>query len=181
MNMDVGVIGSLKQLFIWGFILAFDRVVFYRNVRLTIVVISTKKRYSRHFLKDFSFTESLFLKTFKIVFKISSVIGPLCSPILFVLTLTYVSYENDAFSMLVLSTKKRDSIFLKRVFIFQKICFKVKKRSKLSHENMPTSEWGKCLYGKSWQPFVRRTIPLLKNPLPVSFNMKPLRKSVFLC
>ena len=150
MNMDVGVIGSLKQLFIWGFILAFDRVVFYRNVRLTIVVISTKKRYSRHFLKDFSFTESLFLKTFKIVFKISSVIGPLCSPILFVLTLTYVSYENDAFSMLVLSTKKRDSIFLKRVFIFQKIFFKVK--------NVQNFQW---LSQKTYRP---RREGCLENP-----------------
>ena len=37
-----------------------------------------------------------------------------------------VWYGNDAFSMLVLSTKKRYSCFLKKVFIFQKICFKVK-------------------------------------------------------
>ena len=49
--------------------------------------------------------------------------------ILFVLTLTSdmaVIYGNDAFSVLVLSTKKRCSSFLKKVFFFQKICFKVK-------------------------------------------------------
>ena len=37
-----------------------------------------------------------------------------------------VSYENDAFSILVRSTKKRYSSFLKKVFIFYDICFKVK-------------------------------------------------------
>ena len=57
-----------------------------------------------------------------------------------------VFYENDAFSILVLSTKKGYSSFLKKVFIFQKICFKVKvlKRFKifdrLSHKNMPISQ-----------------------------------------
>ena len=35
-------------------------------------------------------------------------------------------YGNDAFSILVLSTKKRYSSILKKVFISQKICFKVK-------------------------------------------------------
>ena len=37
-----------------------------------------------------------------------------------------VLYANDAFSILVLSTKKRHSSFFKKVFVFQKICFKVK-------------------------------------------------------
>ena len=37
-----------------------------------------------------------------------------------------VFYENDAFLILVLSTKKRYSTFLKKVFVFEKICFKVK-------------------------------------------------------
>ena len=32
---------------------------------------------------------------------------------------------NDVFSVLVVSTKKRYSTFLKKVFAFQKICFKV--------------------------------------------------------
>ena len=47
----------------------------------------------------------------------------------FVLTSTScmaVFYENDAFSFLMLSTKKRYSSFLKKVFVFKKICFKVK-------------------------------------------------------
>ena len=33
---------------------------------------------------------------------------------------------NDVLSILVVSTKKRYSSFLKKVFVFQKICFKVK-------------------------------------------------------
>ena len=37
-----------------------------------------------------------------------------------------VLYENDAFSILMLSTKKRYFSFLKKVFVFQKIGFKVK-------------------------------------------------------
>ena len=37
-----------------------------------------------------------------------------------------VLYGNDAFSILVLSTKKQLSSFLKKVFVIQKICFKVK-------------------------------------------------------
>ena len=37
-----------------------------------------------------------------------------------------VLYGNDAFSILVLSTKKQYSSFLKKVCVFQKICFKVK-------------------------------------------------------
>ena len=49
--------------------------------------------------------------------------------ILFVLTLASeraVLNENDVFSILVVGTKKRYSTFLKKVFVFQKICFKVK-------------------------------------------------------
>ena len=41
-----------------------------------------------------------------------------------------VFYGNDAFWILVLSTKKRYSSFLKKVFVFQKICFKVWEVSK---------------------------------------------------
>ena len=37
-----------------------------------------------------------------------------------------VLYGNDAFSILVFSTKKRYSSFLKKVVVFQKICFKFK-------------------------------------------------------
>ena len=55
-------------------------------------------------------------------------IGPFLLTILFVLTLASdmaVLYGNDAFSILVLSTKKLYSRFLKKVSVFQKICFKV--------------------------------------------------------
>ena len=58
-----------------------------------------------------------------------SVIGPICSIIiLFVLRLAFdtaVFYGNNALSVLVFSTKRRVSSFLIKVFIFQKICFKV--------------------------------------------------------
>ena len=37
-----------------------------------------------------------------------------------------VFYDNDAFSILVLSTKKRYSSFLKKILVFHKIYFKVK-------------------------------------------------------
>ena len=37
-----------------------------------------------------------------------------------------VLYGSDAFSILVRSTKKRYYSFLKKIFVFQKICFKVK-------------------------------------------------------
>ena len=37
-----------------------------------------------------------------------------------------VLYEKDAFLILVLSARKRYSSFLKQVFVFEKICFKVK-------------------------------------------------------
>ena len=48
--------------------------------------------------------------------------------ILFVLTLASdkgVLNGNDVFSILMVSTKKRYSSFLKKVFVFQKICFEV--------------------------------------------------------
>ena len=62
--------------------------------------------------------------------------------ILFVLTL---AAENDTFSILVLSTKKRYSSFSKKVFVFQKICFKIKVLNVqnfhwCSHKNMPISQ-----------------------------------------
>ena len=57
------------------------------------------------------------------------VIIPFCTSILFVLTLISkmaVLHKNIGFSIFVLSTKKLYSSFLKKVFIVQKICFKVK-------------------------------------------------------
>ena len=49
--------------------------------------------------------------------------------ILFVLTMTFdktVLYGNIAFSILVFSTKEQYSCFLRKVFVFEKIDFKVK-------------------------------------------------------
>ena len=57
------------------------------------------------------------------------VIGPFVVAILFFLTLASVRADlngNDVLSILVVSTKKRFSSFLKKIFAFQKICFKVK-------------------------------------------------------
>ena len=57
------------------------------------------------------------------------VTGHLVDAILFVLTLTSdraVLNGDDVFSILVVSTKKPFSSFLKKVLAFQKICFKVK-------------------------------------------------------
>ena len=51
--------------------------------------------------------------------------------------------EMMRFSILVLPTKKRYHGFLKKVFAFQKICFKVKVLEKfhwLLHKNMPISQ-----------------------------------------
>ena len=61
------------------------------------------------------------------------VIDSFCTPILFVLTLAFgraVLYENMAFSMVVLSTKKQYSSFSKKLFVFQKIYFKVRAMKK---------------------------------------------------
>ena len=78
-----------------------------------------------------------FLNWSKIFKKIKKLLAKLSSlwwvhfevTILFLLTLSSdmkVLYGNDAFSILVLSTKKEYSSFLKNVFVFQKIYFKVK-------------------------------------------------------
>ena len=82
--------------------------------------------------------------------------------ILFVLTLASdmtVLYGNDAFSILVLSTKKRYSSFLKMAFVFQKTYFRVKyyKISKLpliaTQKNVGLSNGG--LFQKSLVLFFR--------------------------
>ena len=52
-----------------------------------------------------------------------------------ILTLAFdmaVLYGNDSVSILVLSNKKRHSSYLKKIFTFQKICFKVLKLFKIS-------------------------------------------------
>ena len=86
-----------------------------------------------------------------------------------------VLYGNDAFSNLVLSTKKRFSSFFKKVFIFQKICFKVKVLAMISTwKHVDLSNGG--LIWKSLVRVFRRTYAL-----SVGFETKPLRKSVFQC
>ena len=80
--------------------------------------------------------------------------------ILFVLTLASdrtVLNGNDAFSILVVSTKKRYSSFLKKVFVFQKICFKVKV--------LKTFETFTDCYIKTYRSLKRRAI--LKIPSTV--------------
>ena len=52
-----------------------------------------------------------------------------------------VLYGNDAFSILVLSTKRRNSRFLKKVFIFQKICLKVKVLKSFKTEGYFENPW----------------------------------------
>ena len=85
--------------------------------------------------------------------------------------------ENDAFTILVLSTTKRYSSFLKKVSVFQKICFKVLKTFKVSTDfHIKTcllSNGG--LFWKSLVPFFRRTCTL-----SVGFK-KNLYKKAFSC
>ena len=91
-----------------------------------------------------------------------------------------VLQEKDAFLILVLPTKNGYPSFLKKVFVFQKICFKVEvmKTFKFStdchikHADLPNGG----LFLKSLALFFRRIYAL-----SVSFKMKPLRKIVFLC
>ena len=99
--------------------------------------------------------------------------------ILFALTLAsdmVVLYGDDAFSILALSTKKSYSSFLTKVFVFQKICFKVKLLKTFQkcyikkHADLSKGE----LFWKSLEQFFRRTYALF-----VGFKMKPLRQSVF--
>ena len=88
---------------------------------------------------------------------------------------------NDVFSVLVLSTKKRFFSFLKKVFVFQKICFKVNvlKTFKIStdcHIKTCRSRKQKAILKIPIVPFFRRTYAL-----SIAFKMKLLRKSVFQC
>ena len=87
---------------------------------------------------------------------------------------------NDVFSILVVSTKKRYSKFSKKVFVFQKICFKVKVSKTLD-------TFTGC-HIKTCRSLKRRSI--LKIPstvfrkayaLSVGFKMKTLRKSALEC
>ena len=84
------------------------------------------------------------------------------------------------FQSLVLLTKKQYSIFLKKVFVFEKIGFKV--------EVLKTFKISSDCHIKTCGPLKRRAI--LKVPttvfrrayvLSVGFKIKPLRKSAFQC
>ena len=91
-----------------------------------------------------------------------------------------ILHGNDAFSILVFSTKKGYSSFFKKTFRFSKICFKVKVlktfktftdcHMKICH----LSKGG--LFWKSLVPFFRKTYTL-----SVGFEKKPPRKSIFQC
>ena len=90
-----------------------------------------------------------------------------------------VLYRNAVLPILVLSTKKRYSSFLKRVCVFQKIYLKVKalKSFKISSDchikTYQTLKWR--LFQKSLVHFFRRAYGLSDG-----FKMKPLSKSIFL-
>ena len=80
----------------------------------------------------------------------------------------------------MVSTKKRSSSFLKKIFVFQKICFKVKVWKTFEtftdcHIKTFRSLKRSTIW-KSLVPFFRRTYAL-----SVVFKMKTLRKSVFEC
>ena len=89
-------------------------------------------------------------------------------------------YGNVTFSILVLSTKKRYSSFLKKILVFQKLHFKVKVLKTFKFPVIVTENYANLsnegLFLKSLVSFFRRTYGL-----SVGFKMKPLRQSVFLC
>ena len=80
-----------------------------------------------------------------------------------------------AFLILILSTQKRYSRFLKKGVVFQKFCFKVKvqKSFKISSDSDNFTNGGR--FGKSLVLFFRKIFAL-----SFKFKMKPLRKIVFL-
>ena len=89
-----------------------------------------------------------------------------------------VLHRYDAFSTLVLSTKKQDCSFLKKVFVFQKVCFRVKYRIHSKFPLIVTSKHADLsngeLFWKSVVPFFRRIYAL-----PVDFKMKPKENAFF--
>ena len=107
-------------------------------------------------------------------------IGPFCSHYSSCLniSISHVDlYGNGVLSILVLSTKKMSTSFLKKVFVFQKIYFKVTalKTFKIStdryikHADLSTIG----LFWKSLVPFFRRTYVH-----SAGLKIKPLRKSI---
>ena len=92
-------------------------------------------------------------------------------------TISLGAYE--VFSILLVSTKKWYSSFLKKVFLFQKICFKGKV--------LKTFETFTDCHIKTCRSLKRRAILKIpstvfwKNLCPFGFKMNALRKSVFEC
>ena len=106
-------------------------------------------------------------------------IGPSCTrhSILTLASDLAVLYGNNAFSIFVLSTKKWHSMFLKKNFVFQKICFKV--------EVLKTFKASTNFHVKTCPSLKRRAI--LKIPstvfrtyaLSVGVKMKNLKRKRF--
>ena len=111
MNMGISLAGTQNQLFIRG--------SYSQNT-----VISGKTLFN-----SFQHVALLYL----IIMSTLLVIVPFWASILIVLTLAFgkaVFYGNVALSIVVISTKKWYFRFFKKVFLFQKTCFKVKARFK---------------------------------------------------
>ena len=91
-----------------------------------------------------------------------------------------VSYDNDAFSILVLSTKKQYSSFLKKTFVFYKICLNVKVLKTFKIFTDCHIKTCRCL---KWRAFRKSLVPLFRRTysLSVGFSMKPLRKIACQC
>ena len=91
-----------------------------------------------------------------------------------------VLYGNDAFSILVLSPKKRYSSFLEKISVFQKICSKVTTFKTFNISSDCCIKTCRSLkqgaISKFLVRFCRRTYAL-----SVGFKMKCLRKRVFRC
>ena len=125
MNVDIWLAGTLNQFFMKGF---YTQIKFSKKIKWLVV------------------------KLF--------VIDPFCTiciPNLSLLTLAFdraVLFGSFAFSIVVLSTKKRYSIFLRKVFILKEICFRAK---------------------------VIKMFKIFNEYFLLTFKMKPLRISVFLC
>ena len=91
-----------------------------------------------------------------------------------------VLYGNDTFSILVRSTKKPYSSFVKKVFVFQKICLKFKV---LKIFNIFTDRHIKTCRSLRWWAILKIPSTVFRRTyaLSVGMKMKPLRKSVFQC
>ena len=89
-------------------------------------------------------------------------------------------YGNDALSILLLSTKKSHSSFLKKFFVFQKICFRVKV---LKSFQIFSDCHIKTCRSLKWRAILKIPVLFFRiiYGLSASFKMKPLRKSVFQC